>query len=66
MAKKAANGNYTTDRLLNLAQKCEQGCCNSKCLFYGKEDCKTKLVRKLRQRLWSYYSVVGELERSDG
>ena len=62
MAKKKKTP-LTTDSLMNFAYKCETGQCSSKCPFYGKEDCKNVMLKKLRNRLWSYYSVVGELEQ---
>lgn len=62
MAKKKTNKFLTTDQLLYLAGKCESGQCNSRCPYFGKQECKNIMLKKLRNRLYSYYSVVGELE----
>ena len=61
MAKKKIRP-MTTDRLLSLARDCEQDNCTGRCPFYGKENCKNKMLKKLINRLFDYYSVVGELD----
>ena len=61
MAKKNKRP-FTTDELLNMARRCDQGECSGRCPFYGKDNCKDILLKKVYKRLHAYYSVVGELD----
>lgn len=65
MKKRKGFKPMTTDMMLNVASRCDRGECHTRCPYRGSEDCKEKLARSVRNRLFSYYSVVGELDTKE-
>ena len=62
--KKRNKRAFSTDEILNMARRCHRGECNSRCPYHNKENCQNILLKRVYNRLYTYYCTVGELDES--